>query len=47
VDPFLWGVVWGMRRAGAKYMKNGLSGAIIFVSLMNSIALSVKSVVKW
>ena len=32
---------------GQKYMKKGLSGAITFASLMNSIALSVRSVVRW
>jgi hypothetical protein len=32
---------------GQKYMKNGFAGAIIFASLMNSIALSVRSVVRW
>ena len=31
---------------GQKYMKNGLSGATILASRMNSIALSVRSVVR-
>ena len=42
------GAWWGAWVApGQKYMKNGLSGAITFASLMNSIALSVRSVVRW
>jgi hypothetical protein len=32
---------------GQKYMKNGFSGAIALASLTNSIALSVRSVVRW
>ena len=43
-----FGAWWGACVApGQKYMKNGLSGAIIFASLMNSIALFVRSVVRW
>ena len=42
------GAWWGAWVApGQKYMKNGLSGTIILASLMNSIALSVRSVVRW
>ena len=42
------GAWWGACVApGQKYMKNGLSGAIVFASLTNSIALSTRSVVRW
>ncbi len=46
-DPFLGGVVRSMASAGAKYRKNGRSGATCFKSAMNSLALSVRSGTLW